>query len=115
MLRLRRRLDRGAQIHDLWHVLCGLPPSWLGEVALKWLEAAQTGLPMCALGAVAGVVRLKPAQRVQVATQVVPWAARHGVGGVDLLCVYYEREMERDLDTLRRELCLEPLQLRRTS
>lgn len=29
-----------------------------GEVAVKWFEAAQTGLPMCALGAVLGPLRL---------------------------------------------------------
>lgn len=29
-----------------------------GEVAVKWFEAAQTGLPMCALGATLGPLRL---------------------------------------------------------
>lgn len=29
-----------------------------GEVAVKWFEAAQTGLPMCTLGAVLGPLRL---------------------------------------------------------
>lgn len=29
-----------------------------GEVAVKWFEAAQTGLPMCALGGVLGPLRL---------------------------------------------------------
>lgn len=96
-------------MHDLWHVLCGLPPSMKGEVALKWLEAAQTGLPMCALAATGGLVRLPPAQRVQVLMQVGPWAMRHAVGGVDLLCVYYEREMDKSLEQLRRELSIEPL------
>ena len=42
-------MTRYRQVHDLWHVLYGLPPSLLGEVALKWLEAAQTGLPMAAM------------------------------------------------------------------
>ena len=44
-------MTRYRQVHDLWHVLYGLPPSLLGEVALKWLEAAQTGLPMAAMAA----------------------------------------------------------------
>lgn len=30
----------------------------IGEVVVKWFEAAQTGLPMCALGAVLGPLRL---------------------------------------------------------
>ena len=106
-------MTRYRQVHDLWHVLCGLPPSMKGEVALKWLEAAQTGLPMCALAAAGGMARLAPAQRVQVAMQVVPWAMRHAWNGVDLLSVYYEREMEKDLEQLRRELRIEPLALSR--
>lgn len=32
-------LMRCRQIHDFWHVLLGLPPSVLGEVALKRFEA----------------------------------------------------------------------------
>ena len=102
-------MTRYRQVHDLWHVLCGLPPSMVGEVALKWLEAAETGLPMCALGAVAGGVRLKPAQRALVLRHVVPWAARHAARGADLMCVYYERELEKDVDELRDELRIELL------
>ena len=29
---------RYRQIHDFWHVLCGLPPTVLGEIALKCFE-----------------------------------------------------------------------------
>mmetsp|Transcript_23944 Transcript_23944/g.50206 ORF Transcript_23944/g.50206 Transcript_23944/m.50206 type:complete len:241 (+) Transcript_23944:257-979(+) len=100
---------RYRQVHDLWHVVFALPPTFLGEVALKWLEAAQTGLPMCALGAFAGGVRLKPGQRAMVVRHVLPWALRHAASGADLLSVYYERELERPLDALRAELRVELL------
>ena len=99
---------RYRQVHDLWHVLYGLPPSLLGEVALKWLEAAQTGLPMAGMAASAGALRLKAAERTVVAQHVLPWAARHGASGVDLMSVYYEREFERPLDELRAELGIRP-------
>jgi len=102
---------RYRQVHDLWHVLYGLPPTFLGEVALKWLEAAQTGLPMCALGAFSGGVRLSLSHHALVATRVIPWAARHAIGGADLLNVYYENELERPLEALRKELRVEPLEL----
>ena len=94
------------QVHDFWHVLLGLPPSMVGEVALKWAELAQTGLPMCALGAFAGGARLAPQKLALVVRHVLPWAARHAAGGADLMCVYYERELERPLDELRHELRL---------
>lgn len=31
-----------------------------GEVTVKWVEAYQTGLPMCIGGAIFGPIRLKP-------------------------------------------------------
>jgi len=104
---------RYRQVHDLWHVLFALPPTFMGEVALKWLEAAQTGLPMCSVGAFAAGVRLRGHQRSFMVRHVLPWAMRHAASGVDLLSVYYERELERDLDELRAELELElsPLQV----
>lgn len=34
--------------------------SFTGEVAVKWVEGLQTGLPMCVGGAVFGPIRLKP-------------------------------------------------------
>ena len=29
---------RYRQLHDFWHVICGVPPTVLGEIALKWFE-----------------------------------------------------------------------------
>lgn len=52
------RLLRYREVHDLWHVLSGLPPTVEGELALKWFELVQTGLPVCALGAVVGPLAL---------------------------------------------------------
>lgn len=49
---------RYREVHDLWHVLSGLPPTVEGELALKWFELVQTGLPVCALGAVFGPLAL---------------------------------------------------------
>jgi ubiquinone biosynthesis protein COQ4 len=100
---------RYRQVHDLWHVIHDLPPTFMGEVALKWLEAAQTGLPMCTLGALSGGVRLKPSQRAAIARHVLPWAARHALRGPDLMSVYYEHELHRPLVDLRAELGVEPL------
>lgn len=101
---------RYRQVHDLWHVLYGLPPTLLGEVALKWLEAAQTGLPMATMAASAGALRLKASERSIVARHVLPWAARHAATStsIDLMCVYYERQFQRPLADLRKELRIIP-------
>jgi ubiquinone biosynthesis protein COQ4 len=51
---------RYRQCHDLFHTILGLKPNMLGEVAVKWFEAIQTGLPMCRMGAAFGGLRLGP-------------------------------------------------------
>lgn len=53
-------IQRYREIHDLTHTLLGMPTNMLGEVAVKWVEAIQTGLPMCVAGAVLGPLRFKP-------------------------------------------------------
>lgn len=118
-------------MHDLWHVLSGLPPNVEGEIALKWFEMMQTGLPMCALGAVFGPLALPrrepgphpPAapgtdrrgrrkkssgSREMLARTYVPWALRAGrQTRKPLICVWYERRWEEPLKELRRELGVE--------
>lgn len=100
-------MTRYRQVHDLWHVIYALPPSLLGEVALKWLEVVQTGLPMCGLAAIGGGLRLQPHQRSVVVQHVLPWVARQLVGSVDLMSVYYEKELDKQLSLLRCELGVE--------
>ena len=49
-------------------------------------------------------MRLKAKQRVMVRQHVLPWAAAQSRSSVDLMSVYYERELEKPLPVLRREL-----------
>ena len=58
----------------MWHVLVDLPPTVLGEIALKWLEMLQTGLPMNALSALVGPLRLPLAEKLELMRCYVPWA-----------------------------------------
>lgn len=53
-------MTRYRECHDLVHVILGMPTNMLGEVAVKWIEAFNFGLPMCYTGAVFGAARLKP-------------------------------------------------------
>ncbi|KAJ8612348.1 hypothetical protein CTAYLR_008366 [Chrysophaeum taylorii] len=99
---------RYRQVHDFWHVLCGLPPTVLGELGLKWFELVQTGLPVAALSAVFGPLRLGPRQRAKLATKYIPWALREGQRATLLLSVHYEAELETPLDALRASLSLTP-------
>ncbi|ETV78998.1 hypothetical protein H257_07786 [Aphanomyces astaci] len=51
-------LQRYRELHDFWHVLFGLPPTEFSEIALKYVELVQTGLPVCTLSGFVGPLRL---------------------------------------------------------
>lgn len=101
-------MQRYREVHDLLHTLLGMPTNMLGEVAVKWFEAAQTGLPMCALGAALGPVRLKMSRLQSMFTSLGPWALRNGRQSRCVLSIFYERRWAQSLDDLRRELNIEP-------
>ncbi|CAN8074497.1 unnamed protein product [Agarophyton chilense] len=95
-------LQRYRDVHDVWHVLTGLPPTLLGETAQKMFEAAHTGLPVAVLAGFAGCVRVRGDERRVLVTTLLPWALRCGRGAADLLAVRYEHYLRHDVDELRR-------------
>ncbi|XP_075899848.1 ubiquinone biosynthesis protein COQ4 homolog, mitochondrial isoform X2 [Nelusetta ayraudi] len=101
-------MQRYREVHDLLHTLLGMPTNMLGEVAVKWFEAAQTGLPMCALGAALGPLRLNMSRLQSLFTSLGPWALRNGRQSRCVLSIFYERRWAQSLDDLRRELNIEP-------
>eukprot|EP01084_Bolivina_argentea_P009036 16913_1 len=101
-------LLRYRQVHDLWHTLFNLPPTITGEVALKWIEMVQTGLPSATLGALLGPASIKSAKvRKNMRTIYVPWALRAGRRAQNLMSVLYEEEWETNIDDLRKRLHIE--------
>ncbi|KAI9888913.1 MAG: Intracellular distribution of mitochondria [Vezdaea aestivalis] len=99
-------MQRYRESHDFYHALTGLPVMVEGEVALKAWEWANFGLPMAALSVFA-VVRLKPAERVRFWTTYGPWAIRNGWRAQSVINVYWEEELETDVNVLRERLGLE--------
>ncbi|CAM9680694.1 unnamed protein product, partial [Choristocarpus tenellus] len=126
-------MQRYREVHDLWHVLSGLPPTVEAELALKWFELVQTGLPVCALSAVFGPLALprheprensgvmkhwgkdskdesksRHGSREVLNGTYLPWALRTGRRARSLICVWYERRWEMTVDEVRRELRVDP-------
>ncbi|XP_034751575.1 ubiquinone biosynthesis protein COQ4 homolog, mitochondrial isoform X2 [Etheostoma cragini] len=101
-------MQRYREVHDLMHTLLGMPTNMLGEVAVKWFEAAQTGLPMCALGAVLGPLRLSTSRLKLLFTSLGPWALRNGHRAHCVLSIFYERRWAQSIEDLRQELNIEP-------
>jgi ubiquinone biosynthesis protein COQ4 len=92
---------RAREVHDFWHVLFNCPTSVFGETALKALEFVQTGMPMTGLAVVAGVGRMKKGDRDRLVKEYLPWAVRAGARSADLMCIYYEKHFDQDLEELR--------------
>lgn len=101
-------IQRYRQVHDFWHVLCGLPPDVLGELALKWLEMLQTGLPVAALSALAGPLALPTEERRVLREVYIPWAVTAAPRARPLMNVWYERELDTPLSELRARLNITP-------
>lgn len=94
-------VHRAREVHDLWHVLFGCGTTVPAELALKAVEAVQTGLPSAALAALVGPLRLTAWRRRQLVSVHMPWALRAGMQAVDLMCVPYERHFHEPLDVVR--------------
>jgi ubiquinone biosynthesis protein COQ4 len=105
-------MQRYRECHDFYHALTGLPIVREGEIALKAFEFANTGLPMTGLSLFA-VTSLKAIERKRFWQIYLPWALKNGMGAEEVINVYWEEVLERDVEDLRRELGVEkPVDLR---
>ncbi|KAI9346935.1 coenzyme Q biosynthesis protein Coq4-domain-containing protein [Obelidium mucronatum] len=95
---------RYRQVHDFFHVLTGLGTSLEEEIAVKWFELAQTGLPMTLLSGVLGPLRLTSTDRKLLFTEHVPWLLQCGTRSKFLMNVYYEEILEKPMDQVRKEV-----------
>jgi ubiquinone biosynthesis protein COQ4 len=100
-------MQRYRECHDFYHALTGLPVVREGEVALKAFEFANTLLPMTGLSVFAAGT-LKVSERRRFRDVYLPWALRNGLRAKEVINVYWEEELERDVGELRRELGVEP-------
>ncbi|KAM4065048.1 coenzyme Q (ubiquinone) biosynthesis protein coq4 domain-containing protein [Hirsutella rhossiliensis] len=99
-------MQRYRECHDFFHALTGLPVVREGEVALKAFEFANTLIPMTGLSTLA-VATLKPRERQRFWSIYLPWALRNGARSRDVINVFWEEQLERDVDDLRAELGIE--------
>ncbi|XP_047339438.1 ubiquinone biosynthesis protein COQ4 homolog, mitochondrial [Impatiens glandulifera] len=94
---------RAREVHDFWHTLFGLQTNLIGESALKVIEFEQMMLPMCLMSVIGGSSRFSSKQRKVFYQHYFPWAVRAGMQSTDLMCIYYERHFDEDLDDVRRK------------
>jgi ubiquinone biosynthesis protein COQ4 len=99
-------MQRYRECHDFYHALTGLPIFREGEVALKAFEFANTLLPMTGLS-IGSVATLKKDERERFFAIYGPWAVRNGVNSEEVINVYWEEELEKDVSELRTRLGIE--------
>ncbi|KAF2265382.1 coenzyme Q biosynthesis protein-like protein Coq4 [Lojkania enalia] len=99
-------MQRYRECHDFYHALAGLPVFREGEVAVKAFEFMNTGLPMTGL-AVFSALTLKKAEWERFWAIYGPWAFRNGARADDMINVYWEKELETDVEELRARLGIE--------
>lgn len=97
-------MTRYRQSHDFFHVMTELPPTIPGELALKYVELFQTGLPVCALSATSGSMMLGIQDRNLWQKTYLPWAIQVGKFGKRWMNVYWEEHFQKDLKEFRNEL-----------
>ena len=97
-------MQRYRECHDFYHTLVGLPVSVLPELAVKYFEFANLRLPMAAISAIGGPLRLNDAQRTRLWNEFVPWALRCGGSARCLITVYWEERWMQDIEEMKQEL-----------
>ena len=108
-------MQRYRECHDFYHALVGLPVSVLPELALKYFEFANLRLPMAAISAIGGPLRLTDAQRTRLWDEFVPWALRCGGSARCLISVYWEERWTQDVEEMKREFGIwDPPEVRQT-
>ena len=97
-------MQRYRECHDFYHCICSLPVNVESELALKFFEFANLGLPMAALGAVFGHFRLDSKKRARLFSEYVPWALKCGSSSRSLITVYWEERWGQNVEEMKEDL-----------
>lgn len=98
-------MQRYRESHDFYHVLLGpFGVSLPSEIVVKYFELANFSLPVALLSSLFGPLRLESSERRRLWNTYGIWALNAGARAKCLIGVEWEKEWEKDLDVLRREL-----------
>ncbi|KAJ3853601.1 coenzyme Q biosynthesis protein Coq4-domain-containing protein [Lentinula lateritia] len=97
-------MQRYRECHDFYHCICNFSVNVESELAIKYFEFANLGLPLAAISAIGGPLRLNAKKRSVLFSEYVPWALKYGSTSQCLIGVYWEKRWEQDVEELRKEL-----------
>ncbi|GAA0162826.1 hypothetical protein LIER_18838 [Lithospermum erythrorhizon] len=93
---------RSREAHDIWHTLFNLNTNLIGETALKLIEFEQIKYPLGAMAFLGFSLKCNKKQKELFNSHYLFWTVRAGLQATDLMCVYYEKYWEEDLEEVRR-------------
>ncbi|KAG6879830.1 Ubiquinone biosynthesis protein [Termitomyces sp. T32_za158] len=96
-------MQRYRECHDFYHCICNLPVNVESELALKFFEFFNLGLPVTAISAAFGPIRLNSQKRARLYSEYVPWALRCGGSARNLITVYWEKRWDQDVEEMKKE------------
>lgn len=97
-------MQRYRECHDFYHCITNLPVNVTSEIAVKYFEFANLGIPMTGLSAIFGPLRLTPKQKKRLFQEYVPWALRCGGSARSLITVYWEERWGQNVESIKKEL-----------
>jgi len=97
-------MKRYRESHDFYHCICNLPVNVESELALKYFEFANFGLPVALISALFGPLRLDSQKRSRLFQEFVPWAVKCGTSAKPLINVYWEERWGMDMAEMKKEL-----------
>jgi ubiquinone biosynthesis protein COQ4 len=97
-------MQRYRECHDFYHCITNMPVSVTYELALKFFEFANLGLPVAGISAAFGHLRLTSTQRARLFSEYVPWALKCGGSAKSLITVYWEERWDQNIEEMKKEL-----------
>jgi ubiquinone biosynthesis protein COQ4 len=101
--------QRYKETHDFYHVLLNLGRSVRGEVALKWFEALHLRLPSSSIAGLFGNLRLTPSEIIYLYSGLLPSVVENSKNSKFVMGIFYEQRLEQNIEDLRNELNIKPL------
>ena len=101
-------LQRYKETHDFMHVILNLDTSVEQEIALKWFEMLQTGMPSCALASLFGPLSLSIMEREALFNDFLPFVMKSAEKCRLFVSIYFEKYFNMDMDDFRRHLNVVP-------
>lgn len=101
-------MQRYRETHDFTHIALQMNTNMIGEVAVKYFEAIQLGLPMAISAAIFGGARLLTKHRSLLLSTYLPWVQEQALNGRLFIAFDWENHWARQLSDLQKELGIIP-------